>query len=230
MTPRERWQALSGRFAALARREKLLVAVAAVGGSALLGAVLLVEPQTIVGKSARRAIEQTKSETATLEVQLIELRERLKADPDAARKAELATLQARLQTVLEGIAAQRSTMVPPEHMHLVLETLLQKHPALRLTRLKSLPPVSLLDKPAAAKSGEGKVAGREIEKFEIYRHGIEVRVEGSYADLYGYLRTLEAHPQRLIWDEAKLEAEHYPTVALTVRLYTLGADKAWIAL
>src|SRR6185369_6029720 len=56
----------------------------------------------------------------------------------------------------------------------------------------------------------------------LYRHGVELTVEGSYADLMSYLAALEALPgPRLLWGGVKLKVERHPTVQLSLTVYTL---------
>lgn len=62
----------------------------------------------------------------------------------------------------------------------------------------------------------------------MFKHGVELRVAGSYADLYDYLQRLEKLPARMFWSRATLNAGDYPKVTLTVTIYTLSLDKAWL--
>lgn len=64
----------------------------------------------------------------------------------------------------------------------------------------------------------------------LYRHGVELVLEGSYIDLLAYLRALEALPQHLLWGGLQLKVGQHPTNVLTLRLYTLSRDRNWIAL
>lgn len=217
------FQLLNERYARLVRREKILVALAAVGGTALLGNALFLEPQANAVKQAKQGVEQANGDLATLSAQRVALRDQLNADPDATRKAELAALRAKIDSVSEQIAARQSALVPPDRMNALLETLLRRHPALRLVSLKSLPPVSML--PAVKSGADGKGAVRE---FDLFRHGVEVRIEGAYADLYAYLLGLEQHDQKLLWSEVRLAVEEHPRAQLVIVVHTLSADRAWL--
>ncbi|WP_374562667.1 hypothetical protein [Ideonella sp.] len=65
----------------------------------------------------------------------------------------------------------------------------------------------------------------------LYRHGVEITVEGAYGDLMGYLASLEALPgPRLLWGGVKLKVEKHPTVQLSLTVYTLSLDRAWLEL
>lgn len=219
----DRMKALDERFARLVRREKILVAAAAIVGVGLLGNTLLVDPQAVAVKATKKGLDQANGDAAILSAQLASLRDQLKADPDAARKAELATLRTKVDSVSEQIAARQSALVPPDRMNVLLETLLKRHPALRLVSLKSIAPVSML--PPLKESGEGKAGQRE---FDLYRHGVEVRIEGSYADLYAYLLGVEQHDQKMLWSEVRLQVDEYPRAQLVVVVHTLSADRAWL--
>jgi MSHA biogenesis protein MshJ len=62
----------------------------------------------------------------------------------------------------------------------------------------------------------------------LYRHGVELTVDGSYADLLTYLKALEAMPQRVLWGGVQLKVEQHPKATLTLRLYTLSLSRTWL--
>ncbi|HEX5686171.1 MAG TPA: hypothetical protein VFY73_19255 [Ideonella sp.] len=65
----------------------------------------------------------------------------------------------------------------------------------------------------------------------LFRHGVEITVEGPYGDLMGYLSSLESLPgPRLLWGGVKLKVEKHPTVQLSLTVYTLSLDRAWLEL
>jgi len=62
----------------------------------------------------------------------------------------------------------------------------------------------------------------------LYRHGVEIVVEGSYADVVEYVRAIETMPQHVLWGGMQLQVEQYPKVVMTLRLYTLSPDRGWL--
>ena len=64
----------------------------------------------------------------------------------------------------------------------------------------------------------------------IYRHGIEITVQGRYPDLLAYLAALDTMPAKLYWGNAQLVVEAYPSSRLTFTVYTLSLDQLWIKL
>ena len=62
----------------------------------------------------------------------------------------------------------------------------------------------------------------------MYKHGVQITVRGSYADLLQYLTALEKLPTRMFWGVAKMKVVQHPSVELTLTLYTLSLDKTWL--
>lgn len=64
----------------------------------------------------------------------------------------------------------------------------------------------------------------------LYRHGVQLVLQGSYLEMIDYLEALEAMPTQLLWGAAVLDAGQFPQARLTLTLYTLSLDQKWIAL
>ena len=57
---------------------------------------------------------------------------------------------------------------------------------------------------------------------------MEIKLEGGYADLAEYLARLEKSGQKLLWERVSLSAEQHPRLVLTLTVYTLSLDRAWL--
>lgn len=79
---------------------------------------------------------------------------------------------------------------------------------------------------AAPLSAPGQAKPREL----LYRHGVEMVLQGSYLDMLAYMEALERLPQQLFWGRAELQAGSYPEAKLTLTLYTLSLDDKWMTL
>jgi MSHA biogenesis protein MshJ len=64
----------------------------------------------------------------------------------------------------------------------------------------------------------------------IYKHGVEITVQGSYLDILDYMTQLEGLPWQLFWGKAKLTVDEYPKATLTLTLFTLSLDRKWLNL
>ncbi|PKO89161.1 MAG: hypothetical protein CVU18_04915 [Betaproteobacteria bacterium HGW-Betaproteobacteria-12] len=229
---REQWASLQNKYAALSRREKLLVAFALILAPLLVAETLIAEPQRKRLAKQESTLAQQSAAAADLQTQVLALQKQLQLDPDAGAKAELAALnkdQARLESELEKLDG---TLVRPEQMNELLEHLLAGHAGLRLLSLKTLKPQSVLGKVEAAgdKGGQPGAAKTPEERFDLYRHGVEIRLEGSFVELQAYLAQLEQSPQRLLWGQLQYEVSEYPKAEMSLLVYTLSADRSWLAL
>ncbi|HAT33905.1 MAG TPA: hypothetical protein DCW29_24595 [Janthinobacterium sp.] len=64
----------------------------------------------------------------------------------------------------------------------------------------------------------------------LYRHGVEIVLQGNYLDMLSYMEALEAMPTQLFWGRASLKGDDFPNASLTLTLYTLSLDQKWISL
>jgi MSHA biogenesis protein MshJ len=220
------WQKLAARFDAKSLRERRLLAAAALGGVLLLGHSLLVDPAFVRARLAERQAEQQQAEASSVSAQVAALEAQLRADPDAGRKAEAERLAGKLKEADANLKSLEAGFVPPGQMNDLLEKLLASHVRLRLVSLKSLPPTNLAaDATKKDAAGETASAG-----FGLYKHGVELSLEGGYADLYAWLAQVEASGHKLLWGDVRFAVSEYPRATLTLTLYTLSTDKAWLAI
>lgn len=224
-SPGHWWRQRRQRFDALARRERLLVITAAAAACLMAADALWLTPAFRAWTAAHRrqaALPGVLAKTAAearrnAEVALVQERQ---------LQAELAQLRHRLQ---DGEAAMREidvNLVGPDRMLALLEQMLDGHGQLRVREMKSLPRTDLVAEAASAVPGPAGAA--PPARPALYRHGIELTLEGGFADLVRYLEALENMPQRLLWGAMRLKVEQHPTALLTLRVYTLSADRHWL--
>ena len=215
---------LKGKFEAMARRERAMVAAAVMFLLGMPGYTYVVEPEYKKGFSVAKRIELLIKETAAIEAQILVTQTQMK-DPDAANRTALAQARKDLAVLEMKFRRIESTLVSPEKMQFVLESLLSKNRSLELQELRTLPPTNLIERAAAPVAPA--TPGQKGET-NIYKHGIEIRIAGSYNDLLNYLAEIEQMPQRVLWNRLNLVAEQYPRNVLSLTVYTLSLDKQWL--
>ena len=225
-----RWQGMAKSFNARSRRERGLIAAVGVFGILLLGNALLIEPKLMKASAAQRAAMASNNDLSAVEQQMQVARVQLGMDPDAGRKAEIARHKNDLAAADAALKAIESRLVPPDQMNALLERLLAKNTSLRLVSFKSLPPVNLAEAGNEGTKDAAKPQPAEDAGSGLFRHGVELKLEGSYGDLYRWLWQLEQVPQRLLWGDARFSVLDYPKAVLTVTVYTLSSEKAWLAI
>jgi len=227
---KQQWQIYSTRFNALARRERGIVAAGLLLGLLLLGHTFLIEPQLLRYHAQTKNLASAAAEFQASEAQRIALQAQLK-DPDAANRKSLSQVRGQLQTLESRLRLVENTLVPPGRMQAFIESLLSKNRSLELLALHTLAPTPLIGR------GEGISQNRKADGAPstpaskaaiVYKHGIEIKIAGSYNDLLMYVAELERMPERIIWNRNRLSTETYPRNEMTLTLYTLSTDKKWL--
>jgi MSHA biogenesis protein MshJ len=215
------WEQYQTWFAGRTRREQQIVAVSVlflllypVFWFAILPAL---EKTSVLNAQAK----QQRSTAAMLQAQLL-AQQSTARDPDAATRGRLADLRKQIALQEPRFKAVGETVVPADKVALLLERLLAGHGGLQLLSLKSMPPVALVQRKEHAAAG--------VVETNVYRHGVEVKLVGGYANLLRYLDELEHSSQRVLWSRLSLDAADHRQIVMTLTVNTLSLDKAWLAL
>jgi MSHA biogenesis protein MshJ len=220
------------RIDALSLRERLLLFGAVIAGLVFAIYASAIEPaqKRQMGLSAQ--MERHNAELAALQelVRNTGARERPRAQAESAQRERALELKARIAEVEETIEMLRKKLVPAHRMRPLLQQMLKAQGDIQLVSLRSLPAVALSMGSASAGSIPGAAPREEAGTGEprVYRHGVEVGLRGSYAALYEYMQRLERAPGSMFWWRAKLEADEHARLTLTLTLYTLSLDRAWL--
>ncbi len=228
------WLALSDKFEALNRRERSIVFFATLICTwAILNAVLL-DPVALRNKTLSNEISADQTQIQTLRQQLSAYTQQGMIDPDAQNKARLAELQIHVQTLDKELYGLQSALVSPDKMPELLRGLLQKSGQLKLVELKTLPVTGVLDTKSIDTDGQLPASQPSdhaaSNDFPMFRHGVEITIEGRYLDLLDYVAAVEQLPWHVLWSKAGLSTEHYPRDQLILTVYTLSLDKAWLSI
>jgi MSHA biogenesis protein MshJ len=233
----------AARFDALSLRERVLVALAGLAAVAFLMHLLVLAPQLSSKAAQAQRISEQRGELAALQSQLEALSGQVR-DPDAAPRQRLTETRGQIAAIDAQIATIGRNLVPAQEVSRLLQNLLGHRQGLRLLSLRTLPVAGLLEQksrppaPASAQAPPGtptpgaspQTGTPELpSEAGIYKHGVEITVQGSYHDLVAYLGELERLPQRLFWSRASLRAD-YPMSALTVTVFTLSLERTWLTL
>lgn len=165
----------------------------------------------------RQLVEDRSAEVAALNAQLQNDATRQSGEI-LARTARLDELKTELREIERSGAKLNKQLVPPKEMIRLVTQLLNGNPRLRWIEMESLKPSVVTESQTAESPGGGT----------IYKHGMRVRFSGEYRDIVEYLRTLEALPWTLFWGDVALEVDQPPRSTVSVVIYTLSTQDAWI--
>ena len=217
------WGKMAGRFDAIKPRERVMVFAAGAAIIAGLGFVLAIDGALAKHKILAANAGKHRTELAQLQKQNAELALVLTQDPDAEGRKHVDDLRQQLggyDTELRGV---QQGLVPPNRMVKVLEDMLNRDSHVRLVKLRTLPVAALVE-PTDGAAAKSAAASKNV----VYKHGIELTVEGSYLDLLEYQSRLEQLPWRMFFARTSVNSVDFPKVLMTITLYTLSLEEAWL--
>jgi len=210
----ERLAGLLRQADTLSVRERVLVFVTVLAVSGTAWHLTVLEPLSRHADAARKEIAATRDRIAaanqSLEDQVLKL-----ARIDATNQTRFALIQREIEDLDEELAEYQGQLIDPAEMAFVLERVLKSQSGLRLKRIRNL-------------GAEALTADEEMDDVILYRHGLEIEVEGSYLDALAYLEEIEALPWRFYWQFLELDVLEYPTNRIRIEVSTLSLDEEWI--
>lgn len=240
---KQHWLTISSKFEALNTRERWMVS-----GALLVVVYAAINTLLLSPVMARQTV--IKNEIATDHAQIQGLTQQINQyalqhviDPDALNKQRITELQNQLQLLETQLSGLQTTLISPDKMPELLRSLLKKNGKLKLIALNTLPTQGLLDdvpddtNPAASRAVEATAHTSTPIKQDapVYKHGVEITVEGRYLDLLAYVSELEKMPWHVLWSKAALNTEEpsssvWPSNRLKLTVYTLSLDKTWLSI
>ena len=146
--------------------------------------------------------------------QIDELELAIKNDPNRVLDEKIKLLQEKHHWLDQQIASITDGMISAETMPYVLGELLSEQTGLKVQSIKSKPAQKLI------------VADEHQENSPtVYRHDIEMRLQGSYGQMLSYLLAIEDLPTKLLWDDLEYRVDQYPKGSLSLRVHTLSTQE-----
>lgn len=198
----------------LSMRERLLVFVTVLALAASVWHLFLMQPLLQQADAAREEISATRTRIVeanrSLEDQVLQL-----AQLDATNQTRYALIRQRIDMLDEELSEYSGKLIDPAEMAFVLESVLKSQDRLKLKRIRNL-------------GAEALTADDQNDSVILYRHGLEIEVEGSYLDCLAYLEEIEELPWRFYWQYLELDVVAYPRNRVRIEVSTLSLDEEWI--
>lgn len=204
------------------RERALIFAAAAFLVVSLIDSFFL-NPLLVQQKKLSAQVIQQQEKMKEVQAQLGALLQAKQADAASPQRERIRQLRQQIADGDTYLKERRDKLVPPEKMAALLEQVLNRNGRLQLVAMNTLPVTPFIEQ-----SAEATAARADGQERQMYKHGVQITVRGSYADLTQYLTALEQLPTRMFWGMAKMNVVQHPTVELTLTLYTLSLDKTWL--
>jgi MSHA biogenesis protein MshJ len=232
---KQQWLSFAARVDALSQRERILSFGTAAALLVFIVHMGMIGPLLRKQELLRSQVVQQQNNIAGINEQIAQKLKEAEADPDAPARARLAAVREESGRLGESLRAMQKGLVAPEQVAPLLESILRANGRLKMVSVRTLPvePLSGMgaNKNASAPASTPAASPEKTARRELlFRHGVELTVRGSYLDMVDYMTALESLPTQLFWGKAQLEVEEYPSVRLTLTLYTLSLDEKWMKL
>jgi MSHA biogenesis protein MshJ len=213
MSLKAQWQAWADKIAALSQRERVLILLtglvlvcAGVIYGWLDGAALRLEQDRVALTTAQRDLE-------IMDLENLGKQARLARDPDQNVRDQLVRVEGDIGKLDAELKAQTVDLIQAHEMPAVLEALLSRSANLHMLALTSLAPQPLM-------AGD--------QRINLFKHGIRLKLEGGYFDVYQYLKALEALPRHFYWKQFDYQVQEHPKAVVEMEIYTLSTSKEFI--
>ena len=189
-------------------------------GLALLGLLYLqwlAAPLSARTLAQQKRLAQVEQGVVAAQGALRQLDERLAADTNPRYRQAIGSAEAKREAMFAQIDGGTARLISPTDMQKLLENLLRRQSGLRLVELRNLSaPLSLPEAQQAPSA--------------LYRHGLQLTLEGGYFDLVGYLEAVQASGWQLHWSSLDYQVSEAGPGKARVRLelYTLSRRAGWL--
>lgn len=206
------------RFNALSLRERTLLAVVVITLLVFGWWQLYAQPLMTAIDIQNTENERISREVNASQVALREIQTRIANGVHQEKTQRLQKLRVKLQQIEDELEYKTFELIGPEQMFSLMSRMIYSESGLKLQSLRRLDVRPAID----------PVEGAEKSDPGIYRHVLEVKFSGSYADILNYLQKLETIDQKLIWDELEIVREEYPVITVRLVISTLSTREEWV--
>ncbi|GAA0856528.1 MSHA biogenesis protein MshJ [Aliiglaciecola litoralis] len=214
----QKYQELQVKFLKLTQRERMLALIAALSCVLLGGYVFFIEPKLVLWDKQKMEEQRQAGEIERLDTEINALQQALLDDPNTPIKARLGSIQKQIIGADNALAAQTKDLVPANQMSKLLESVFAQFDRLKLMEMRSIAPTAMLaidDK-------------NELTDVNLYQHGVQLTLQGSYFDIQKYLQRVEALPYQFYWKKFSYQVDEYPNAQVQIEIYTLSTNRAFI--
>lgn len=224
---RRYWIIARDKVGALALRERAIIFAAVALVLVAMVSELLLAPLQAKQKKLSDQVVQQQEHAKELQAKLQSLLQAQRDDANSPLRVRLQQLRQQLQEQSDYLDERREHLVAPDSMAEMLGSVLRENHRVQLVELKTLPVSLLVEKPQAEEAVKPVAADKQRQ---IFKHGVQISVRGSYLDLLAYASALENLPTRMYWGDASLSVERHPDAVLTLTVYTLSLDQTWLTI
>lgn len=235
LTLRHRWCALLAQIDSRNQRERIMLLCVTLALLYALFQVAAYNPLRKYHTQLQARITANQANLTAVQTKMQELRAHIGKDPNMPYRAHLDELTRRLDGADAPLTEIMKSLVTPQEMTALVNSVLSRHRELKTVRVENLPFEELRDPSPPAeqpdkKAGPTPQSNPTPETEPLYKHGLRIEVHGGFREIVAFIRELEQMHWRVLWDTVDIKTERHPASSAEITVYTLSRDNTWISL
>ncbi|MDG1751906.1 MAG: hypothetical protein P8I03_09640 [Thalassotalea sp.] len=226
---KEVWQDYSAKFLTISAREQYLVLLTGLIAITFIFFNVFIDEKRVKIDSLTKQIKQANNSVQSTQTTINILQQSLEKDPNVAIQKQIAQYEEKLASVDSELLLLTSDLINPIQMRYALIDLLKTQPSVSLLSFEVIEAQPMTtgnqDKDSADKNAENK---NSEQSLTLYKHGIKLKLKGSYFKLRDYLSQLEQMQWTFFWQEFDYQLIEYPNSELSIEMYSLSTKKEFI--
>lgn len=220
---------VAGQWSMLSKRERVMIFL--VGLFAIVGFI-----DTYMTDPVRQQIKIAEDEVLKLQENVSKVRLEIatlkQGAPNSATpiQQDIDKLRGEINTQQQRLTALGDMMVSPKEILDLMKNLLIQHNDVKVIELESVPPVSFVKKHLSTGDGMNDAQqAADMQAANVYQHSIHLKVQGSYLAVMNYVADLKKLGAMIAWEKAEMKSK-YPQTELSLDVYTLSTETAWLGI
>lgn len=219
-----KWLLVKDKFESLHTRERALILGALVAMVYLLWEFSFLKPMAEATKAALAQEAIVNGSIKVAEAEVTVMSSLSGHDPNALLKQEIQQLSEKLEGLDSQLASLAVGLIKADQLPVMLHQMLAQSHKMQLLSLTTLP-VETIELAAQPSPGEELVHSSSANMAQLYKHAVQVKLQGGYAATYEFMQSLEQSDWKFYWDSFNYEVKEYPSAVITLRVFTLASDK-----
>lgn len=174
----------------------------------------------------RKALQAQQTQIATeqksVESQVTALTMTMANDPAILKQNEINELSVVITEIESRLAGLSQGLISAEQLPKVLEEVLLRTASVKLLQVRTLAATELQ---LAATNPVESTAANSTSGAGVFKHGVLIRLAGSYTQLIQLMKELENLEWKFYWESLDYTVKQYPNAEIEIRVFTLSSEE-----
>ena len=189
---------------------------------------LVVDGITNLKQKLTSNASKMQQQISSLQGQISEVSNSLSLDPIVRLEEKIRKTKQENDELQKKLITMTEKLIPPREMTSLLRSILDNK-VLVVMHVENIAPIPVLagnDKDKDEDEDKKKAAKDAALKFQVYKHGIEIVVTGTFFQIRDFLAEAEKLPWKVLWEELEFSVTKYPiaTVRMVIRTLSVNAS------